>query len=362
MLKKWLCAGFTVAAVLALSTAAVLAGGKLRGANVEVTDSGLGGYADAGYPDVATTGTVIYAAWQDDRQVHDREDIYLARSADGGATWDTNVNASNGLDNEIGLRSPSIAAHPDGSVYVVWFNPYPGYGGCVSGGDTYDTCVYMAGSADGTTFTRGIVWGSNDDSYYIEPQLAVDASNGDLVLAVSDWVGGSTPGGERIYSRVWDNGANQWRASVVNDVAGSATSSAGGLDGSQMAAVARDGIAYVAWEDARDGGIRIYGDKTTDHGSNWATDFAISPAGQTVSDPHLAVAPDGSLYAGYIVDEEVYVSRSSNQGASWSTPVRLADLPDFLTTNTFDLAVDDNGTVAVIWSVINASVTVPPIE
>ncbi|MGB9723041.1 MAG: sialidase family protein [Chloroflexia bacterium] len=179
------------------------------------------------------------------------------------ATWGANVNVSNGLDNNIGLDAPKIAVYPSGEIYIVWFNPYPGYDGCQVSGYFYETCLYMAASANGGTgFSRWTLWGSNDDSYYI-----------------------------------------------------------------------------------------IYGDRTTDHGQSWGTDFAISPAGVNARSPRLALAPDGKLYAAYATDAGlVYVRRSSDGGQTWSTPVAASSIYGGGELGAFDLAVDNNGTVVVTWT------------
>ena len=335
--KHWM----VIIGLIALLAGPVYAGGKLLGANVEVTDSGLGSYGEAQNPDVTANGSTVYAVWEDKRPFSTyNAEIYLTKSTDGGAAWGGNVNVSNGLDNEIGLSDPAVAVYPDNWVYVVWFNPYPGYG--------LDPRVYMASSSDGSSFTRSVLWGSNDDSYYIKPEIAVNPDSRDMLVAVSDWVG-SGAGGENIYGLVWDYDAGTWRSHVVNDITGSATSSGGMLDGSRMAVAAQGSASYVAWEDARDGGTRIYGDRTTDHGQTWGADLAISPAGVTAGYPRLALAPDSTLYAAYEANGEIYLLGSANNGASWSTPIQVSSTGDD-ELGRWDMAVDGNGTVAVLWA------------
>ena len=342
MKKKCLLVILWISLIVVLGTVTAYAGGKILGANVEVT-SGAG--FETGYPDVAANDDTIYAVWIDDRDVYDMEDIYLSISTDGGATWGANVSFSGGLDNEIGLDDPAVAAYPNGWVHVVWFNPYPSMGGDCN----YETCVYMAATQDGTSFDRWALWGSNDDSYYIEPQLAIDSDSGDMVVAVSDYVG-SGAGGENIHGLVWDYAGGTWRTPIINDQAGSATSSAGVLDGSRMAATARDNVSCIAWEDARDGTMRIYGDCTTDHGQSWGTDFAISSGGTDASLPSLALASDSSLYAAYEMNGEIYLRRSTNRGVTWSSAKQVSNSGDN-ELGLWDMDVDDNGTVAVVWAV-----------
>ncbi|HFD39078.1 MAG TPA: hypothetical protein ENJ31_04415 [Anaerolineae bacterium] len=119
-----------------------------------------------------------------------------------------------------------------------------------------------------------------------------------------------------------------------------------------MDIVANGSIVCAAWEDGRDSGMRIYGDCSTDHGASWGADFAISPSGAEAAHPHLALVPDGALYAAYQVGDAIYLRRSTNNGTSWSDPVQVAadvtDGPPPLHRN-WDMAVDGNGTVAIAW-------------
>jgi len=341
-----------IAGLLSLTGALTAqAGAKLLGANVRVDDGNRIGKISS--PAVAAAnGATVYAVWLDDRRTYDEPDVIFAKSNDGGATWGANVNVSNGLDNEIGLDDPAVASHPGGAIFVVWFNPYPGFDGCQVGAATYETCIYMARSDNGgASFSRWTLWGSNDANYTIEPQLAIDPVGGDMVVAASDRVG-TGAGGENIYGLVWNDAAGQWRSQVVNDIAGSATSSSSAMDGSRMAVATRNNVSYVAWEDARNGGTRIYGDRTTVHGQTWGADFAISPAGVNVRSPRLALAPDGKLYAAYAtVAGLVYLRRSTDGGQTWSTPIAVSvQYGAGGELGAFDLAVDGNGTVAVVWN------------
>lgn len=338
--------------VMMVWSGAVDAGGKLLGANVEVTDDGLTSLFDAEESDVATNGNVIYAVWADERDsdiVLPDAEIYLAKSTDGGATWGDNVSVSNGLDNEIGLRTPAAAVYPDDSVYVVWFNNHPREDGeCPAG---YEACIYMAYSEDGTDFDAWYLWASNDDMYHIVPQIAADPDSEDLLaVAVSDYVD-SGAGKENVYGIVWDADVSEWRTQVINDQDGSAGTSSDWFDGSYMAVTARNGRVCMAWEDARDGDLRIYGDCTTDQGETWGADFAISPADVAASKPRLVLAGDGTLYAGYQVGEEVYVRSSKDNGTSWSTPVQATSVGDTLENYGWDMDVDENGTIVVLWGV-----------
>jgi len=342
---------FTFLCLLALLTSPVYAGSKLLGANVQVTDSGLGQYADAKRPDAAASGYTVYAVWEDNRNTLSsiETDIYFAKSTDGGATWGSNVQVSYTNWRGNGLSYPSIAVGPEGNIYVAWYLGYcSASDGC--GGVTRENDVHLARSINGGT-TFEIIWlwdGGADSANEIVTPLAVDQSNGKLYALLHD------PGtsGADVYlmgcndPTVADWGDSQWWQVQVNDSAES-----GRIydldDGPLMALAARNSVVCAAWEDSR-GNNAIYGACSTDGGQNFGPNFAIS--GSDAWNPHLAFAPDGTLYAAYQVDEDIYIRRSVNNGASWSNPVQVTHLSPGMDSLGWDMAVDDNGTVAIVWT------------
>ncbi len=328
--------------VLLLGTGvlAAYAGGKLLGPNVEVTDSDAG--FNVSYADVTADGDTVYAVWLDDRDSYDEQDVFFSKSTDGGATWSSNVNVSQGFERYLGLEPPAIAVHPSGQIYVIWYNAWID---CSMEG--YPRCVYMASSEDGgATFDAWPSWGSND-YYDIVPELVIDPDSGDILMAITDYVITGT-GHYNVYGRVFDDASSQWRAQVINDMTGSAD------EPHQMGATSLNGVSCIAWEDVRDSSTRIYGDCTTDHGQNWGTDFPISPEGVTATYPRLALNTDGILYAAYEITGEIYLRSSGDQGASWSTATQVSYVgafdDAFVELGRWDMAVDGNGTVAVVWA------------
>ncbi len=330
--------------VFSLLVGPAYAGSRLLGDNIQVTDDDFNQteFAEANQPDVAVNGNRLYAVWEDSRD--GEEEIYFARSTDGGATWSTNLNISQGVDNAIGLDDPAVAADSTGWVYVVWGNPYPP--------DPAEYAVYMVRSDDhGQTFETPWMLGYHDAEWYtFVPQVAAEPTGGYVYVVINaPW----TSDTYNIYvRRSADHGENWpegWRA--INDVNGAGVGEQS-FFGPQMDIVANGSIVCVAWEDGRNGGMRIYGDCSTDHGANWGADFAISPSGTEAAHPHLALAPDGALYAAYQVGDAIYLRRSTNNGTSWSDPVQAAadvtEGPPPLHRN-WDMAVDGNGTVAIAW-------------
>lgn len=319
------------------------AGSRLLGDNVQVTDDGFNQteFGEANNPDVAANGYRVYAVWEDTRDDYDDAEIYFAQSTNGGASWSSNVNISQGVDNAIGLSDPAVAADATGWVYVVWANPYPPA--------PAEYAVYMSRSSDnGQTFEIPWMLGYHAYEYYsFKPKIAVEPTGGYVYVVINaPWTSSTYD----IYvRRSSDHGENWENWQWINDVDGAGISEAYS-QGPDMDITASDAMVCVAWEDGRDGYMRIYGDCSTDHGTTWSADFAISPSGVTAANPHLSLAPDSALYAAYQVDDKIYVRRSTNKGASWSDPVQVAaDVASSPAWQNWDMAVDGNGTVAILW-------------
>ncbi len=350
---KLLCSLAVLLTLAVLTAGLAHAGSRTLGSNVQVTDDDFNNteFAEANRPDVAVNGYKVYAVWEDTRDdpYGSAAEIYFARSTDGGATWSANVNLSQ--DVVDGIEYPAIAADATGWVYVIWGSYLPP--------DPAEYAVYMTRSYDdGQTFETPWMLGYHTaDWYTFVPEIAVEPTGGYVYVVINaPWTSSTYD----IYvTRSSDHGENWSSWQWINDVDGAGIEHSA-YDGPLMSIVASDAIVCVAWEDGRDGYMRIYGDCSTDHGAHWGTDFVISPSGVTASHPRLALAPDGALYAAYQVDDAIYVRRSTNNGTSWSSPVQVAtditEGPPPLHRN-WDMAIDGNGTVAIVWMATKSSIT-----
>ncbi|RMF36184.1 MAG: exo-alpha-sialidase, partial [Chloroflexi bacterium] len=286
--KRWI----VLLGLIALLTTPVYAGSRVLGSNVQVTDDAFNQteFGEANRPDVAVNGHKVYAVWEDTRDsaLGDAAEIYFARSTDGGATWSDNVNISQ--DVASGLQYPAIAADAAGWVYVIWASYSPP--------DPAAYAVYMSRSNDnGQTFEDPWMLGYHTaDWYSFKPEIAAEPTGGYVYVVINAPRTSSTY--DVYVTRSADHGENWYDWQWINDVDGAGIEHSS-FYGPLISIVANDSIVCVAWEDGRDGYMRIYGDCSTDHGANWGTDFAISPSGVTASHPHLALAPDGALYAAY---------------------------------------------------------------
>ncbi len=257
-------------------------GGVTWSANVRIDDalSEVPSLVEGGKPSLAVgpDGT-LYAAWHDDRNGNLDQDIYFARSTDGGVTWSASIRVDDAPSGDQ-LYS-SLAVGPDGTLYVVWHD---------FRNNTFD--IYSARSSDG-----GATWSVNvrvDDALSGDqrfPSLAV-GPDGTLYAAWAD---------ERndnfdlsIYFARSTNGGATWSTNVRVDDAPS------GDQWYPSLAVGPDGTLYAVWQDGRINNDGIYSACSRDGGATWSANVRVddAPSGDQWY-PSLAVGPDGTLYAAW---------------------------------------------------------------
>ena len=106
---------------------------------------------------------------------------------------------------------------------------------------------------------------------------------------------------------------------------------------------------YAVWADGRDGNFEIYFKRSTDNGSTWSSDMRLTNAPNTSWLPSIASSDtnvhivwndrrDGNI--------EVYYKRSSDAGMNWSPDLRLTN--DSLASTAPSVAVSGS-VVHVVW-------------
>lgn len=138
--------------------------------NARVTDAGLTSLADAESPDLAELNGTLYATWLDDRQGGSQPDVYFAKSTDSGQTWSTNVRVS-ALPYDDWPDAPSIAVQPDGTLWVSWYLFYTNNSNKVN-----DVRLARSTDGGATWTRYTVVNGVDDDEDLWNPALAVDAT------------------------------------------------------------------------------------------------------------------------------------------------------------------------------------------
>jgi len=294
-------------------------------------------------------------------------------STDGGKTY-TGVDlplpaplARNGFD--FG-SDPGVAWDTLGNVYysyiIVFFSP----GGSING-----TEMAVARSSD-----KGAHWTptyfnlqTGSAQFNDKPMIAVDQRPGPLqntvYVAWDNSTGNSSSSNHVLVSRSTDLGQT-FSAPVFAD------STAGGPKGVIGAdpVVGPDGTLYVAWHDVQNSLIAV--SASTDGGQHFRPTHTVAPtqAAFDIGVPAQAsrralvyptcgaaagtVGGPGVLYCSWTDStptngSDVFVSRSTDGGATWSSPVRANTDPVNIANDQFNqwLAVDPaDGSVNVSWN------------
>jgi hypothetical protein len=234
--------------------------------------------------------------------------------------------------------------------------------------------VIVNHSADGgKTWDRGVVaiQGARESRpFIIRPGVAVQPrASGDKLYAIGWYVvnplnmgaqGGA--GDRRTVVASSEDGGKTWGAPVeaqgpderVREIA--------------PPVVGKDGSVYIAWRNRDDPAAAphpIVVAKSSDGGATWtrtpiqdataAPTTAPAPAG-AAGFPKMAVdTSSGTLYVTYLGfnfgDLDTLVQRSTDNGATWSPPVRVNDDPkgNGVRQLTPDISVAPNGRVDVVW-------------
>ncbi len=207
----------------------------------------------------------LYLAYDDVSEGTGGISIRLAHSRDGGQTWSPTSAVSPTAEG----ASPVIAAWPDGSVAVAWWE----FGtGDIHAATSWDRGASWTepvrvnpqpGSATGLP--------SNPWAFPL-PSLVVDAQ-GRLFLA---WPEGDGEDWNILVARSEDRGLT-WSSPVrVND------DSSGREQRMASLAVDRLGVVHTAWLDNRSGNLHIFSSNTTDGGNTWSPNVRVS-TGETSS-------------------------------------------------------------------------------
>jgi len=254
--------------------------------------------------DIVSSGSYrgnIYLAWIKDRGWYANNginkpfgDIYFSRSTDSGVTFSTPIIINDQVNNDMGNMPVPVVAR-DGTVYVSWmdYNVWWGTQGK----------IFIRKSTDGgQTFPA---WGP-----------------GDHLITIIDLPG-------------WEN------APLFNVTGATPAGSTKAKGAPVLAASAIDAnelyMVYAADPNVPDLGNEadIFFIKSTDAGQNWSQPLRVNDDG-TKNDqimPWIDVKPDDTIDVAWYdrrndtndVYWDVYIARSVDGGASFSTNVRLND-------------------------------------
>ncbi len=281
------------------------------------------------------------------RLVGGQNDIYpgaCSASAAPGTVGDCGLSVSTSMTGSIWTRY-KLTRNWGGHDFIIGFDPavavdgagtyYVAYGVADSGVSSANGLVVVKSVDGGATWTKtnpvalNLSGGKFEDKYWI---AADPATNRVYVV----WT--RNQGNNQIIEfSSSSNGGQTWSAPLkVND----GTSKFERVLFS-FVAVAPNGDVYVSWHDyARN---QIFIDRSTNGGVSFGTDHAVANVsidfpdlgcngGRTMSPaPQVAIDATGAIYVAYGDDTagpglnmDVFVTKSTNNGANWSAPVRAS--------------------------------------
>lgn len=285
-------------------------------------------------------GSVV-VAWEDQR--NGNADIYLARSTDGGQSFQANVMVNEVLGSFAVQRAPSLALNSLGSVFVAWEDyrfgpaaPVIMFGRSGDGGASFSLSSLVTQSAGLT-------------SNYQTPSLALH-SLGPISIAWTDRRGTAPL---TSVATTTDGGALFNLREAVSP--SSATQLAPSLG------VGSDGTLYVAWEDLRNGNADVFFARSPDAGISFKLPTNNAQANDATlgsqSGPSVATGPPGHIYLAWTDlrsgHADIYVAKSIDGGRIFGASVLVNNgLMSLDQTNQTDpsIAVDAAGRAYVIWT------------
>jgi len=272
-------------------------------------------------PSVAASGTYVYVAWEDFTPVSGSgsdAEIWMRVSSNNGAGFGSPIRIST---NTYASRYPSVAAL--GSyVYVAWRDSTP-----VSGSGSQPEIWMRVSSNNGASFGPAIRISYNT---YISSAPSVAASDGYVYVAWYDYTPVSGSGGN---AEIW------MRISSNNGVTfGPAIRISTNIGESGNPSVAASGsYVYVAWDDSTPvsgsgSAPEIWMRVSSNNGVSFGSPIRIS------TNTYSSFFPSVAAYGTYIYvawsdytpvsgsgsDAEIWMRVSSNNGASFGSPIRIS--------------------------------------
>ncbi len=259
------------------------------------------------------------------------------RSNDTGRTWTEDY-----LLSTYGVwGDPVLVVDTNSDFYFLHLsNPMPP-------GNWIDRIVCQKTSDNGQTWNNGTYMGLNGAKAQDKQWAAVNRKNNHIFVTWTqfDDYGSYDPADSSniLFSRSFDGGQNWSPAKKINEKSGDCVDSDWTVEGA-VPAIGPNGEVYVAW--AGKGGI--YFDRSQDEGDTWLAndihvdsmptgwDYTVSGLmranGLPITACDLSGGPNhGTIYINWSdqrngpTDADVWLSKSTDGGNTWTTPVKVND-------------------------------------
>jgi hypothetical protein len=264
-------------------------------------------------------------------------------SLDGGLTWQLQfVKSPYGV-----FGDPVISADYDGNFYYAHLADTDGRGRSAEG--WIDRIVIQKSSDGGRSWNEGTYTGHRPPADQDKHWLAVDPSNNHIYVTWTEFdkYGSSNPNDHSriLFSKSTDQSETWSSAIAISEVSGDCLDGDGTTEGA-VPCVGPSGQVYVAWSQ----GETIYFDRSLDGGLTWLDqdivaadqpfgwDFEIGGFSRANGMPVTACDLSKSRHRGTIYinycdqrngsnDTDVWLVKSSDQGNTWTPPLRVNNDP-----------------------------------
>lgn len=259
-------------------------------------------------------------------------------SSDGGLTWsEQEMTSSYGV-----WGDPTFDVDTDGNFYYFHLsNP--------ANGNWIDRIVCQKSTDNGNNWSSGTFMGLNGNKAQDKQWSIVDRTNNNIYVTWTqfDSYGSSNPNDKSVilFSKSTDRGQTWSVAKKINSVDGNCIDEDDTVEGA-VPAVGPNGEIYVAWA----GPNGIVFNKSLDQGETWLPqEIAIDPMptgwdysipgisranGLPITKCDLSGGPNhGTIYVNWsdqrngADDTDVFMSKSTDGGDTWSAPTRVNDDP-----------------------------------
>ena len=269
-------------------------GGATFGPSFNVSDTDTLSFS----PQVAMSGDNAVITWVE--VPSGNNDIFAARSIDGGATFGPSFNVS---DTDTRSIFSQVAMSGDNAV-ITWQEDLPGF--------NFETFAAMSMDG-GATFGTGFnVSDTTTDS--VNPQVAMSGDN-----AVITWQE-DLPGNDEIFAAMsMDGGATFGTGFNVSD---SDTRSF-----SPQVAMSGDN-AVIAWVEFNSGNEEIFAAMSMDGGATFGTGFNVSDSDTRSFSPQVAMSGDNVVIAwqeDLPGNDDIFAAMSMDGGATFGTGFNVSD-------------------------------------
>ncbi len=259
-------------------------------------------------------------------------------SSDGGLTWSKQT-----MTSSYGVwGDPSFDVDTDGNFYYFHLsNP--------SSGNWIDRIVCQKSTDNGDNWSSGTYMGLNGTKAQDKQWSVVDRTNNNIYVTWTqfDTYGSSNPNDKSIirFSKSTDRGQTWSAAKKINSVDGNCIDEDDTVEGA-VPAVGPNGEIYVSWA----GPNGLVFNRSLDEGETWlAEEIKIDPMptgwdygipgisranGMPITKCDLSGGPNhGTIYVNWSDqrngenDTDIWMSKSTDGGDTWSGPIRVNDDP-----------------------------------